>query len=92
MIKEIRNVEFCCPECRIIKNINVEMDEFIEQEIAQFDFECQCGCKFKYQYDNVSYRNEMSAYKNKHTMFIRDEVGRIQSSIINRQSKTQASH
>ena len=66
MIKEIRNVEFCCPECRIIKNINVEMDEFIEQEIAQFDFECQCGCKFKYQYDNDNIHHKIHKHIHKH--------------------------
>ena len=69
------NVEFYCPKCNDPQNINIEFEYFT---IGQFNFECGCGCKFKYQYENISYGNEMSAYKNEYYYNILDKVKEIE--------------
>lgn len=72
----IKELEFHCPKCDTPQEIEMEFEGSV---VNQFDFECicQCGCVFKYQYENVSYKNEMSSYKNEYTYDILSEVEKI---------------
>jgi len=76
MLEErMKIVEFCCPKCRDKDVIEVELGRF---KIEKFDFSCTCGFNFKYQYGNVSYRDEMSGYKNPYINEILDEIRRVE--------------
>lgn len=69
----IENINFCCPKCRKIRQVQASFGRYIDE----FDFGCTCGLSFKYQYGNVSYKNEMSMYKNTYINEILDGVREI---------------
>ena len=75
-----------CPKCNRTNKSRLMLDkELYNIRVNEFDFSCDhCKTSYFYQYGMISFKNEMSTYKNDYTSEIHKIVHDVKEELANK--------